>query len=333
MKEKRIFVFLIFIITMLFSSSAISGLNITDEKSTEKPFSNYYDPIEIYVGKMTIDCEWDSIACDVDIIDNPYQKLNIDSETTAKIIFYADWKIVNEKATSKEKWIFNMTLRNGNVPDSEIIDNKCVIINDTFAIPDNQEGVIYFDEVYLTRDDFEKHYFHQKPDERKFRMTLECIYYLGPWVGGELEEESQKDLWTIGRVDLNNDKPSKPELSGDIDEGETGDISETYIFTARGSYDPDGDKISYVFSWHDGQPSDETDFMDGGGTGEMSHKWNDETGLHEVSVYSKDRFGAISSSEKITFTLPRSRVIRSILYYFIRNNNNNLDLLLNLINL
>ena len=329
MKKKEVIILSIIFISILLSSSAVNGFSISEDK--ENTLSKLQEPIQIYVGKMTIDGEWDSIACDIDVVDYPYQKLDIDSDTTATIIFYANWEIINE-ITDKEKWLFEMTLRNGNVPDSEIIDTKQVTIEDTFGVSDNQEGIIYFDEIHLTRDDFQKHEFHQEPDERKFRMTLECVYYRGSWVGGDLDEESQKDLWTIGRIGLNNNKPSKPEMSGDIGEGETGDIANTYTFTAKGSHDPDGDKIKYVFYWHDGLPSDETDFMEGGGTGKMSHKWNDATGTHEASVYAKDRFGAISPSASITFTLPRSQFARSIIYHLLKNNIN-LDLLLLLIKL
>jgi len=332
MKESKTIILTAFLLMMLLSTNAVNGFSINEEKNSGKAFSKLEDPIEIYVGKMTIDGEWDSIACDIDIVDYPYEKIDIDSETTATIIFYANWEIINEQ-TSKEKWFFNMTLRNGNVPDSEIIDNKKVTIEDDFGLSNNQEGVIYFDEIHLNRDDFEKHEFHQKPDERKFRTTLECIYYTGSWVSGDLEEESQKDLWTIGRIDLNNDKPSEPKLSGNIGEGETGDISEIYTFTAKDSYDPDGDKIKYVFSWNDGQPSDETDFMAGGGSGKKSHQWNDGTGPHEVTCYAKDRFGAISSFAKISFTLPRSRFIKSIIFKLIENENIGLELLFNLIKL
>lgn len=333
MKGKKIVILITIFIAIMLTSTSTVGLSINKTNEQKKSIQTSDDPIEIYVGKMTIDCGWDSMACDIDVVDYPYEKLNIDSETTAAIVFYADWEIKNEKTTSKEKWFFNMTLRDGGPPDSEIIDNKKITIDDTFGVSDNQNGTIHFSEVYLTRDDFEKHYFQQKPDVRSFRATLECIYYEGSWVGGELEERSQKDLWTIGRIDLNNEGPSAPELSGDIGEGETGDISKTYTFTAKGSYDPDGDKIKYVFSWHDGLPSDETDFMDGGGTGQKSHKWNDEAGLHEVSVYAKDRFGALSPSTKISFTLPRAKFIKSIIHRMIISKDINLELLLKLIEL
>jgi len=333
MKGKKIVVIVVvLILTLTMISSIVLGFSIKNSNKSESSMTKSGDPIEIYIGKMTIDCEWDSIACHIDIVDYPYEKLNIDSKTTATIVFYANWEIKNEK-TSKEKWFFNMTLRDGSIPDSEIIDNKQKVVEDTFGVSDNQDGVIYFKEIYLTRDDFEKHYFHQKPDVRSFRMTLECIYYEGSWLGGELEKTSDKDLWTIGRIDLNNDKPSAPQLSGDIGEGEKGDISKTYTFTAKSSIDPDGDKIKYVFNWHDGSPSDETDFMGSGGTGQKSHKWNDQMGLHEVSVYAKDRFGAISPSTKITFTLPRSLFLQNIIYQMRCSENINIDILLKLLNL
>ncbi len=333
MKGKNIVVLMTILITVLSTFSVVAiGRSINNAASQEKSIQRLGDPIEIYIGKMTIDCRWDSIACNIDIVDYPYEKLNIDSKTTATIVFYANWEIQNE-TTDKEKWFFNMTLRDGSVPDSEIIDNRQKTIDDTLGVSDNQNGIIYFKEIQLTRDDFEKHYFLPKPDVRSFRITLECVYYKGSWIGGELERRSDKDIWTVARIDLSNGNPSAPELSGDIGEGETGDISKTYTFTAKGSYDPDGDKIKYVFNWRDGLPSDETDFVEGGGTGQKSHKWNDEMGAHEVSVYAKDRFGAISPSTKISFTLPKSRFVRSIIYQMMHTENLNLELLLKLIKL
>lgn len=314
MKGKKFVIFSITLILMLLTSSVItSSIAIKNLNIDKKELKINNREVQIYVGKMIIDCEWDSIACDIDIIDNPYDIIDIDSKSTATIIFYADWEIINEKASSKEKWEFKITLKNGNTPDDEVIDTIEKTVEDTPIIPDNQNGTIYFGYVELTRDDFESKPFSNEPDVVKFRSELECYYYEGSWVGGELEERSDKSLWTVARIGLENDKPSAPVVTGDIEEGGTGKIGETYSFTAKSSIDPDGDLIRYSFDWHDGVV-DGSDYMDSDESVKMSHEWNDDAGAHSVSVYAYDRFGAMSSGTTISFTLPRSNNYKHLFF-------------------
>lgn len=263
------------------------------------------DEIEIYTGKMIIDCEWDSIACEIDVVDSPYEKLDIKNQDEVVIRFYADWEIKNEKTAYEEKWFFEIVLKNGFSPDDEVIDTKNVMIEDTPFIPDNQNGTLYFDGLSLGRDDFEGDVFLQKPEIKNFRIELRCEYYRGSWIDNDLELLSEEDLWTVARIDLSNDKPTKPRLYGDIGEGETGDIDKTYSFTAESSVDPDGDMIKYVFFWND-NTLDETSYMESGGAGTESHRWEDGSGPHKVLVYAVDRFGAVSPSVELNFVLPRS---------------------------
>jgi len=311
MKGKKFVIFIIILILMLLTSNFTTSSVSTKNNNKENEIKINNDEVQIYVGKMIIDCEWDSIACDIDIVDNPYDIIDIDSASTATIIFYADWEIINEKASSKEKWEFKITLKNGNTPNDEIIDTVEKTIEDTPIIPDNQNGTIYFGYVELTRNDFESKPFSNEPDVEKFRAELECYYYEGSWITGELEEKSDKSLWTVGRIGLENDKPSTPSVTGDIEDGGTGNIGETYSFTAKSSADPDGDLIRYSFDWHDGVV-DESGYMESGGSVKMSHTWNDDAGAHSVSVYAFDRFGAMSPGTTISFTLPRSNHYKSI---------------------
>jgi hypothetical protein len=314
MKGKKFVIYIIILILMLLTSSFItSGIGIKNFNIKKEELKINNDEIQIYVGKMIIDCEWDSIACNIDIIDNPYDIIDIDSKSSATIIFYADWEIINEKAASKEKWEFKITLKNGNKPGGEVIHAVEKTIEDTPIIPDNQNGTIYFGYVELRRDDFESKPFSNEPDVVKFRSELECYYYEGSWIDGELEERSDKSLWTVARIGLENDKPSAPVVTGDIEEGGTGKIGETYSFTAKSSIDPDGDLIRYSFDWHDGVV-DGSDYIESGGSVKMGHQWNDDAGAHSVSIYAYDRFGAMSSGTTISFTLPRSIHYKNLLF-------------------
>lgn len=302
MTYKKI-ILLIIVVSALITSSSSNAVRIRSDQGSILTKSN--DEIEIYIGKMTIDCEWDYIACEIDVVESPYKKLEIKNQDKAVIKFYTDWEIKNEKTTYKEKWFYQIILKNGFSPDDEIIDTKDITIDDTPLISDNQNGTLYFDGLSLGRDDFEREPFLQKPEIKNFRIELRCEYYRGSWIDGDLELLSEKDLWTVARIDLSNDKPAKPRLYGDIGEGETGDIDKTYSFTAESSVDPDGDLIKYVFFWNDGT-SDETPYMKSGSAGVKSHRWDDDFGPHQVLVYAEDRFGAVSPTAELNFNLPRT---------------------------
>ena len=302
--KKIVFLIFFIVLTLVTNSFLATAITTKSNNCSKILFTKDNDEVEIYAGKMIIDCEWDYIACEINVVDSPYEKLEIKNQDKVTIKFYADWEIKNEKTTDKEKWFYEITLKNGLSPYDEIIDTKNITIEDTPLIPDNQNGTIYFDGFSLGRDDFDSDSFLQKPEIRNFRIELRCKYYRGSWISGELELLSEADLWTVARIDLANEGPTIPFLHGDIGEGETGDIDKTYSFTAESSVDPDGDLIKYVFFWNDGT-MDETPYMESGNIGIKSHQWTDEIGPHKVSVYAQDRFGAISSTAELNFNLPR----------------------------
>ncbi|MFH1101826.1 MAG: PKD domain-containing protein [Methanobacteriota archaeon] len=68
-----------------------------------------------------------------------------------------------------------------------------------------------------------------------------------------------------------------------------GSVNDTYTFTAN-TTDPDGDNISYDFSWGDGTFSGWTGLILSGATAAATHKWT-SPGTYSVKVKAKDEHG------------------------------------------
>ncbi len=90
-------------------------------------------------------------------------------------------------------------------------------------------------------------------------------------------------------------KPSGPSF---------GYVNESYVFKAS-SVDPDGDYVSYIFDWGDGEFST-TEYIASGTIVGLSHSWS-KPGTYSVRVLVKDSRGASSpwsSSTTIQITIP-----------------------------
>jgi len=297
------------IILVIFSMLLIGSVSVDaasiKNTSSKTPDVNLIttDEVTIDVGDMTIDCYWDGIACEIDVPDSPHREINPQGSEKVTINFYADWHIKNQKLGSNEKWYFKLTLKKGNSPDSPVLSTVDITVDDTLGGiggPSQSDGTLYVDSVELGRLNFDKDGFFNEPGTLKYRAELYCEYYRGG-LFSEPTLMDDADLWTVARIDLANERPSKPTLSSnDISEGGSGSIDNTYSFTATGSIDPDGDSIKYSFDFHDGTVVDSV-------SGSVSHKWNDDSGGHSVSVYAVDRFGRLSDGTTMTFTLPRAK--------------------------
>ena len=302
MKNKIII--LVILATLLMVSTTANAISLKNNNLTTPTTETLTDDdVNIDAGDMTIDCYWDEIACEIDVPDSPYREINPQGSEKVTINFYADWHIKNQKLGSNEKWYFKLTLKKGNSPDSPVLSTVDITIDDTLGGvggPSQSGGTLYVDSVELGRLDFDKDGFFNEPETLKYRAELYCEYYRGG-LFSEPTLMDDADLWTVARIDLANERPSKPTLSSnDISEGGSGSIDDTYSFTASGSVDPDGDSIKYSFDFHDGTVIDSV-------SGSASHKWDDDQGEHSLSVYAVDRFGRLSDGATMTFTLPRAK--------------------------
>jgi hypothetical protein len=97
----------------------------------------------------------------------------------------------------------------------------------------------------------------------------------------------------------NNSPPVKPQPPSGTASGKPG---VEYTYTAV-TTDPDGDTISYVFSWGDGTTS-QTDFIPSGQQGSSTHSWA-EKGNYEIKVKAVDVHGAESDwSDPLPISMP-----------------------------
>ena len=102
------------------------------------------------------------------------------------------------------------------------------------------------------------------------------------------------------------DTPSKP--SGQVN-GVPG-VEYTY---STNTTDPDGDLISYCFSWGDGNVT-LTEWVNSGDTISAIYSWS-ERGKYDIRVRARDECGFVSEwSEPLTVTMPRSRLLASPLF-------------------
>jgi len=95
-----------------------------------------------------------------------------------------------------------------------------------------------------------------------------------------------------------NDPPATPTLTGPV-EGETGT---SYTYTAV-STDPDGDELTYCFTWGDGTEFCTPTTYSSGEAVEASHIWSAE-GDYMISVKAIDVNGAESEPATLSVTMP-----------------------------
>ncbi len=251
---------------------------------------------EVNVGEIIIDCQYDDdLAVEIDVPNSPYREINPQGSEQVTFRFYLDWQILNPRLLKEEEYYFEIVLKNGGGASSSVIDEQSLTIEGTLI---DKTGTLYSEEISLGRNDFEKDEFFNEPKTKKIRAEIRGIYYQSE---STIDDD---DLWTVTNIDMENEKPTKPTLSGDIDDGGEGNYEKTYSFEAQGSTDPDGDGVDhYDFDFHDGTV-DSVEPING--IAMASHKWS-EQGTKRVTVYAYDRFGAMSEGTEISFTLPKEK--------------------------
>ena len=297
--KKIKFVIVIVLGLLILTSISANAINLKNININGEKIQTVDDDVEVYVGVINVDCQYDDdLAIDIDVPESPHRDINPQNSEKINFKFYLDWHIRNQQGFNfEEKWYFEIVIKDGSSPDSSVIDRKTLTVNDGLFGPEKTDGKLYSKEISIDREDFEKDDFFNEPETKKFRAEIRGAYYHN---SGNTDIDDD-DLWTVTRIDLGNEDPSKPTLTGDINDGGKGSFETTYHFTASGSTDPDGDQITkYDFDFHDGTVDQ---VYPSGGVATASHKWADQ-GEKKVTVYARDRFGGMSDGAEIAFTLP-----------------------------
>lgn len=112
------------------------------------------------------------------------------------------------------------------------------------------------------------------------------------------------DAWLIKIKAFENNPPEKPSKPTGNTECEPG---KDYTFTTSCN-DPDGDDVSFLWDWGDGE---ESEWLD---TDDASHNWS-EYGDYDIKVMAKDEHGAESDwSESLKISIPRPRFANKPLF-------------------
>lgn len=91
-----------------------------------------------------------------------------------------------------------------------------------------------------------------------------------------------------------NTPPKKPVLLGET----FGRINTTYNFTVL-SFDPDGDKIKYAFTFDDGTNPIFSNYLSSGTAFTIQHNWS-KPGVYKIMVNVKDENNAFSDTTELT---------------------------------
>jgi len=103
---------------------------------------------------------------------------------------------------------------------------------------------------------------------------------------------------------MNNDPPEKPEIPVGPTDGKT---KETITFSSS-SIDPNGHKVTYYFTWGDGD-DDWTELTESGLQASASHTWSD-TGSFDIKLKAVDEYGEESDwSESVNIEITKNKSI------------------------
>jgi len=115
--------------------------------------------------------------------------------------------------------------------------------------------------------------------------------------------------------ELDNRPPEKPDRPSGPTKGKPDTVYTYYGSTT----DPDGDSISYLFDWGDGQTSTWTDPIDSGETASASHKWTSQ-GTYQIKVKARDipSFEESPWSDPLPVSMPRNRAMHMPFLQFLQ---------------
>jgi hypothetical protein len=116
---------------------------------------------------------------------------------------------------------------------------------------------------------------------------------LGGW------DSSKSDALLVKYAPMENQRPNKPSKPSGPPKGEP---DTEYTFTTS-AIDPDGDSLTYMWDWGDGNYSDWLE------TSEASHTWTTEDNF-KIRVMAKDVHGGESEwSDPFVFSTPKNKAI------------------------
>jgi len=131
----------------------------------------------------------------------------------------------------------------------------------------------------------------------------------GGFTSTETSGAGLMDGWLIKIKAFENNPPEKPSKPSGPAKGEP---DTEYAFSTS-STDPDGDQVSYLWDWGDGNFSDWLD------TNEATYTWTSEDNF-EVRVMAKDEHGGESDwSDPLSFSTPKNKVINTPFLRFLEN--------------
>jgi hypothetical protein len=130
---------------------------------------------------------------------------------------------------------------------------------------------------------------------RSINPTKDGGYILSAMTTTQLGD-SNSDGILVKIASSHNQQPSKPVINGE----HKGKPNTKYTFTAS-STDPDGDSLTYMWDWGDGNYSDWLE------TNEASHTWTTEDNF-KIRVMAKDIHGGESEwSDPFAFSTPKNK--------------------------
>jgi len=107
---------------------------------------------------------------------------------------------------------------------------------------------------------------------------------------------------TYANIRAENNPPTAPTIDGPT----TGEAGTTYTYTFV-STDPEGDDISYLIEWGDGEET-VTGFYLSGATATETHKWQEED-TYIIKAKAVDTFSAESDWGTLEVTMPRNKPV------------------------
>jgi len=288
--------------TLVIGSIYAGAININTQKTAEDDAVKAEQTV-MEIADLIIDSK--NTEATIDLKDLVLDLTIPDHETIMPVELKFNCKIENEKLLNTETWVFIVEMRK--YPAGAFLINEEITKEDTVI-----EGYPW-EKTISTTVDFSRDYPWERRGatdvfEQRYSLRVRCEYYDDGVKPGEQSPDDHASEYKNPVVILDNhNPPTKPTLTGDIENGETGSIDETYTFTAYGSTDPEGDEVDhYDFDFHDGTV--ETVFPDEEGKVTASHKWPEyKEGENRVSVYSFDSFGFMSDGAELIFTLPKEK--------------------------
>lgn len=294
----------LFIIMLLLNSIFVNAKNVKNNDLIDF-IDEDEEPNMVKIGYIIIDSTAETNQVDVSIVKHFAKYIHPINDEVSEIVFYADCSILNERQPTYEEWTFKIDIQGytSSWPDYHETYEVTKYDSVTTGAEEFQISVT----ALLKRSDFE--YFYPRITPKQFQATLYGHYYADHLISDDISYGEDK-TWDpyCSAICLENNKPSKPEVSGDISEGELLQRGVSYSLTATSS-DDDGDDILFKFYWGDNE-LDETQFgSDQEAT--KSHTYNEEDTKidYTISVYAMDEFHKSSDPTKIHIKLPKSRSI------------------------